>query len=215
MAGHGAVRQPRVSQPPARAPSPPTAAPRGGLVCLVGRPQPPAEHNPAQVRRPTLPRWPPHDLRSGARIDASSGRRPSRRGRGRTTWSATRSSRDRCPAVPGVPHRYHWLTRDETDATRADGWTTDGWTTDGWTLDGLDTSRADTSRPDAGRPDAGRAGHQPAGRRTGWTPAGRTPDGLDTGRAGHRTGWTPGSPTVDRPAGALAHCCPRTIAGRA
>jgi hypothetical protein len=173
----------------ARAQSPPTGAPRGGLACLVGRPQPPAEAQPSPGPPADAPRRPPRDLRRGARIDASSGR-PSRRGRGRTTWNSTRSGRDRCPAVPGVPHRHHRLTRPRR--MRQGG-------------------RVDNRRLDAGR---------------AWTPAGRTPAGrtVASGRGsqitGQWTGWTPDgldtwTPTVDRRAGALAHCCPQTITGRA
>jgi hypothetical protein len=56
----------------------------------------PPKHHPAQVRGR---RSPPACTRPAQRCPhpCSSGRRPSRRGRGRTTWNSTQFSRDRCP----------------------------------------------------------------------------------------------------------------------
>jgi hypothetical protein len=206
-APHRAVRQHRVSQPlPERGRH--RRAPLAAVwpARSVGRSLPP-KHHPAQVHGRRSPAGLPT---TSAAVPASLPHRAVDRaaGTGWTTWNSTRSSRDRCPAVPGVPHRDHRLTRDETDATgRTGSQQPAGRRT------GLDTSRPDTSRPDTGRAGHQPAGHQPAGRRTGWTPDGRTAaSGRGSQIAGQWTGWTPdgrtpGPPTVDRPAGALAHCC--------
>jgi hypothetical protein len=132
----------------------------------------PPEHTPAQARR----RRSPAGLHTtSAAVPASiphSGRRPSRRGGGRTTCNSTRSSRDRCRPYRGVPHR-HPGTRDETDATgRTDRHQTAGRRT-GWTP--------------AGRTAASGRGSQMIGHWTGWTPDGWTPGP----RTADRVGWTP------------------------
>jgi hypothetical protein len=120
-APRGAMRHVTPTNSPARAPSPATGAPGGGLACLVG------------WVRPTLPRRPAHDPRSGTRNHASSGSRPSRQGRSRTTRNSTRSSQDRCPAVPRSPYRHHPTDAGRDGCNRADGRTPHGWTPGPWT----------------------------------------------------------------------------------
>jgi hypothetical protein len=160
---------------PARAQSPATAPlaavwPAWSVGCSL-----PPKHHPAQVRGR---RSPPACTRPPQRYPqpCSSGRRPSRQGLDPTTWNSTRSSQDRCPAVPRSPYRQHPAEVGRDGCDRADGRTPDG-----RTPDGLDTSRLD-SRVRTRDPD------------------GRTLDGLDTGRLDTWTsdGWTPGPRTAGR-----------------
>jgi hypothetical protein len=134
----------------------------------------PPKHHPARVRGRRSPAG-LHTTPQRCPHPCSSGRRPSRRGRGRTTWNSTGSSRDRCPPYRGLPHRHHPADAGRDGCDRADGQTPDG-----WTPDGLDTSRPD-SRVRTREPDN------------------RTLDGLDTGRldtwtrTAGQVGWTPNS----------------------
>jgi hypothetical protein len=151
-------------------PAPPAAVwPARSLGCGL-----PPKHHPAQVRG----RRSPAGLRTTSQRcphPCSSGHVPSRRGRGRTTWNSTGSSRDRCPPYQGLPHRHHPADAGPDGCDRADGQTPDG-----WTPDGLDTSRPDsrvrTREPDDRTVD-------------GWTPVGWTPGPRTAGRVG----WTPKS----------------------
>jgi hypothetical protein len=105
-APHGAVRQHRA---PASSPARAQSLAMGALPAVwpawsAGRSLSP-KHHPAQVRRPTLPRRPPHDLRRRCPHLCLIGPSTEPPGTGSDHRNSTRSSRDRCPAVPGVPHR--------------------------------------------------------------------------------------------------------------
>jgi hypothetical protein len=174
-APHGAVRQHRASPSPARAQSPATGAPRGGLACPVGRVQPPAEAPPGPGPRPTLPRRPAHD---SAAVPASMLLGPSTEPPGDgagphgTRLDPVVTAARRTEVSPIATTRR---TRDETAATgRTDRHQTAGRRT-GWTP--------------AGRTAASGRGSQITGHWTGWTPDGWTPGPRTVGRVG----WTPNS----------------------
>jgi hypothetical protein len=119
--------------------------------------------------RGAAPRRPAHDLRSGAHIHGSSGRRPSRRdgaGPHQTRLDPVVTVARRT----GCLHRYYRRRRDETAATgRTDRHPTAGRRT-GWTP--------------AGRTAASGRGSQMTGHWTGWTADGGTPGPRTADRVG-------------------------------
>jgi hypothetical protein len=145
----------------ARAPSPATCAPGGSLACLVGRVQPPAKAPSGPGPRPTLPRRPAHDPRSGARNHAPSGPSTQPPGTGPDHTELGLIPLETAARRPEVslPIASIRRTRDETAATeRTDRHQTAGRRTVGH-------QPAGQLRPDEGAswPDPGRAGHRAAG----------------------------------------------------
>jgi hypothetical protein len=142
---------------------------------LVGRGPASRQAPPGPGPRPTLPCRPAHDLRSGVRIHASLGRRPSRQGRGRTRWNSIDPVKTAALPSRGLPIASIRLTEDETAVTgRTGGHHTAGRRT-GWTP--------------RGRTAASGRGSQMAGHWTSWTSDGWTPGPWTAGRVG----WTPSS----------------------
>jgi hypothetical protein len=159
--------------------------------------------------RSTLPRRPAHDLRRVPTSMPPRARRPSRRGRGRTTWNSTRSSQDRCPAVPRSPLIV--TTRRARDETAVTGRTgehhTAGRRTGGHESAGQPRPDEGARWPDSGRLDTGRLDTW-AGRRAGL--GGHPSSGHSLAMDSRQASWHPTTATRTLPLG----CCPGAPPGR-